>query len=229
MFDMFINTALSVGNYSEILLRWSQLGLQQNAGLGEVGLDGGFTPYCSTAQAARDILVTTYSWIITDGGSTPCFTISYTPGLNATLIGQGTQTVIAGEDSDEVEVIPDAGYRFVKWSDESTQNPRTDLAVGANLAVSAIVEADPSGGSSATRVGDRLKNTLSTSTAPITTTTSTPAVTSTDSLLDSVAALIDRLQGTEQELKNLPPEEKQKLILLLQAVVVQLLALLSSL
>lgn len=153
--------------------------------------------------------------------------MTYAAGTNATLLGTGTQTIEGGEDSNSVEVVPDTGYRFVAWSDGRTDNPRTDTNLIATLSVVAIIEADSSGssGSSATRVGDRSKSSLPT----ISTTTSTPAVSPSDFSLAPVAALIERLRESDKEIKNLPSEEKQKLIASLQAVVVQLRALLASL
>ncbi len=42
-----------------------------------------------------------------------------------------------GGDAAAVTAIPDAGYHFVQWSDGSTDNPRTDTNVTANLSVTA--------------------------------------------------------------------------------------------
>jgi len=42
-----------------------------------------------------------------------------------------------GSDAATVEAVPLFGYKFVGWSDGSTQNPRTDLAVSANIAAEA--------------------------------------------------------------------------------------------
>jgi uncharacterized repeat protein (TIGR01451 family) len=42
-----------------------------------------------------------------------------------------------GADGSAVEALPALGYHFVRWSDASTDNPRTDLAVTANISVTA--------------------------------------------------------------------------------------------
>jgi len=42
-----------------------------------------------------------------------------------------------GSDAATVEAVPLFGYKFVGWSDGSTQNPRTDLAVSASIAAEA--------------------------------------------------------------------------------------------
>ena len=38
--------------------------------------------------------------------------------------------------------MPDTGYHFVAWSDASTDNPRTDLAVTSDITVSASFAPD---------------------------------------------------------------------------------------
>ena len=48
-----------------------------------------------------------------------------------------SQTVNYGEDGTPVTAVPNAGYRFVGWSDDSTANPRTDLDVMADVDVTA--------------------------------------------------------------------------------------------
>ena len=47
------------------------------------------------------------------------------------------QTVNYNADGTAVTAVPDTGYHFVNWSDASTANPRTDLNVTANIAVTA--------------------------------------------------------------------------------------------
>jgi len=68
------------------------------------------------------------------------YTLTYTTDGNGTIAGEAAQTVAEGANGTEVEAIPTTGYHFVKWSDESTANPRTDLAVTADITVSAIFE-----------------------------------------------------------------------------------------
>jgi len=65
------------------------------------------------------------------------FTLTYTAGANGTISGTTPQTVDYGGNGTAVEAIPNTGYHFVNWSDSSTQNPRTDLNVTANIAVTA--------------------------------------------------------------------------------------------
>jgi hypothetical protein len=65
------------------------------------------------------------------------YTLTYTAGPNGTISGPASQTVNSGENGKAVWATPNAGFRFVNWSDGSTTNPRTDTNVTANVSVSA--------------------------------------------------------------------------------------------
>jgi hypothetical protein len=65
------------------------------------------------------------------------FTLTYTAGEHGTLTGSTPQTVDYGGSGTAVEAVPDLGYHFVNWSDASTDNPRTDLNITADLSVTA--------------------------------------------------------------------------------------------
>ncbi|MGY8940329.1 MAG: BspA family leucine-rich repeat surface protein, partial [Flavobacteriales bacterium] len=62
MNQMFINSGVSTSNYDNILIGWSSQALQSNVPFGAGGLK-----YCSS-EAARQNLIDTYGWTITDGG-----------------------------------------------------------------------------------------------------------------------------------------------------------------
>ena len=70
------------------------------------------------------------------------FTLSYAAGAGGTLTGETTQVVAFGTDGTPVTAVPNTGYHFVKWSDESSANPRTDLDVTSNLSVTAMFAQD---------------------------------------------------------------------------------------
>jgi hypothetical protein len=55
--------------------------------------------------------------------------VAYVAGPNGTIGGTGYQELGAGEPGQMVWAIPDEGYEFVRWSDGSTENPRTDVDV----------------------------------------------------------------------------------------------------
>ncbi len=66
------------------------------------------------------------------------FTLDYAAGDNGHLTGAAHQTdVVYGTSGTAVTAVADAGYHFVKWSDDSTANPRTDTNVTANVDVTA--------------------------------------------------------------------------------------------
>lgn len=65
------------------------------------------------------------------------YTLTYTVFANGSLTGATAQTVARGGGGSPVTAVPDEGYHFVRWSDGSTVNPRTDLNVQADTAVTA--------------------------------------------------------------------------------------------
>ncbi len=67
----------------------------------------------------------------------PSFTLDYAAGTGGSLTGATHQTVTEGADGTAVTAVADIGYHFVKWSDDSTANPRTDTNVTANVDVTA--------------------------------------------------------------------------------------------
>ena len=56
------------------------------------------------------------------------YELVYTAGANGIIEGQSYQVVREGEMSSPVRATPLTGYKFSHWSDERTENPRTDLA-----------------------------------------------------------------------------------------------------
>ncbi len=65
------------------------------------------------------------------------YTLTYTAGANGSIDGSSPQTVEHGSAGSSVEAVPDTGYEFDMWSDGSTDNPRTDTNVTADLGVTA--------------------------------------------------------------------------------------------
>jgi hypothetical protein len=72
------------------------------------------------------------------------YTLTYTAGANGSISGTSPQTVNFGGSGTAVTAVPDSGYSFVNWSDSSTQNPRTDTNVMADVNVTANFAAVPS-------------------------------------------------------------------------------------
>ncbi len=76
-------------------------------------------------------------------------TLSYASTAYGSISGSSSQIVRYGANGTAVTAVPITGYRFVRWSDDSIDNPRTDLNVTSNLSVTAIFEVNrgKSGGS----------------------------------------------------------------------------------
>jgi len=90
----------------------------------------------STANPRQDTNVTA-NISVTANFAINTYTLTYTPGANGTISGVSPQTVNYGGSGSAVTAVPNAGYRFVNWSDSSTANPRQDTNVTANISVTA--------------------------------------------------------------------------------------------
>jgi len=73
-------------------------------------------------------------------------TLEYLADSNGSLSGSSTQIVDYGSSGTAVTAVADSGYRFLRWGDASTANPRTDSSISDNLSVTASFERIPSGG-----------------------------------------------------------------------------------
>lgn len=60
------------------------------------------------------------------------YLLAYIVMENGSIQGEAYQTVPHGEDGTAVEVIPNEGYYFENWDDDSTDNPRTDYNITEN-------------------------------------------------------------------------------------------------
>lgn len=67
----------------------------------------------------------------------PVFTLTYSDDGNGHIDGVSPQSVIAGGDGSPVTPVPDAGYKFFKWSDGTSSNPRQDTVVASDISVTA--------------------------------------------------------------------------------------------
>ncbi len=76
-------------------------------------------------------------------GTIPSYTLTYSAGAHGAIDGTSPQVVNHGGNGTAVTAVPDPTYRFVDWSDASTENPRTDTVVRANLSVTANFALDP--------------------------------------------------------------------------------------
>jgi len=65
------------------------------------------------------------------------YNVNYSAGPNGSLIGNAAQSVNHGANGTAITANPATGYHFVNWSDDSTENPRTDNNVTNNISVTA--------------------------------------------------------------------------------------------
>jgi uncharacterized protein YjdB len=63
--------------------------------------------------------------------------VQYSAEENGSLTGQLSQTVLDGENSQQISAIGDSGYSFLQWSDGVLNNPRSDIGVTGDINVSA--------------------------------------------------------------------------------------------
>ncbi len=79
----------------------------------------------------------------TYGGSTSFYTdhtITYSANANGSISGSTTQYVDHNGSTSAVTAVPNSGYHFLRWSDNSTSNPRTDASVTSSFSRSATFE-----------------------------------------------------------------------------------------
>ncbi|MBL7647735.1 MAG: SUMF1/EgtB/PvdO family nonheme iron enzyme [Candidatus Hydrogenedentes bacterium] len=67
----------------------------------------------------------------------PAFTLTYLASEGGTLTGATTQIVNTGGSGTAVTAAPNASFVFDKWSDNTKQNPRTDVNVVSDVTVTA--------------------------------------------------------------------------------------------
>ncbi len=65
------------------------------------------------------------------------YNLLYGAGVNGSVDGDVDQIVAHGADGGIVSAVANAGYHFSQWSDGSTENPRTDVNVAADISVTA--------------------------------------------------------------------------------------------
>ncbi|MDD4972571.1 MAG: peptidoglycan-binding protein [Paludibacter sp.] len=62
----------------------------------------------------------------------PYYTIAYSASSHGSISGSSSQSIPSGGTSSSVTAIPDTGYKFVNWSDGSTDTIRNEANVTAN-------------------------------------------------------------------------------------------------
>ena len=208
--DMFYNTTLSQSNLDSTLTAWSAQSLHQN-----VPFHLGLKTYSSTGQNALDTLRNTYNWTITEQ-----YQAEYQEGEDYTITGTTTQSHVShGSTTTPVEVIPNNRCTFLKWSDDNTDNPRTDTLTD-NLTLTAITKcsSQSSGNSSSSRYKKLLElgNTTEAEAVKDKYLNTTPANPVTPTL---ETAIINIKTLTTNPVITNNPEQRQQLIAILQQLV----------
>ncbi len=72
--------------------------------------------------------------------SNKIYNLRYTACFGGCIEGEANQQIKKGKSSSAVTAVPDTGYKFVKWSDGITDNPRTDSNVQYSINVIAEFE-----------------------------------------------------------------------------------------
>ncbi len=104
MANMFRNVTLSTANYDALLNGWNSLPLKSN-----VKFSGGNSKYCS-GKAARDNMIATYGWTITDGGQLCLSTDQFITTWKTT----------AANESISIPTTGSGYYYSVDWGDGSS-------------------------------------------------------------------------------------------------------------
>jgi ELWxxDGT repeat protein/uncharacterized repeat protein (TIGR03803 family) len=99
----------------------------------------------STDNPRTDYGVTENISVTANFAVAPEISLNYNPGSHGSILGEQSQTVYQYSDGTEVTAVPDSGYRFVNWSDNSTDNPRIDTGVVADMSVTANFGIMPDG------------------------------------------------------------------------------------
>jgi uncharacterized protein (TIGR02145 family)/uncharacterized repeat protein (TIGR02543 family) len=100
------------------------------------GLSGRYQIKLTAQDSLNNTSTQTCTIIISDVCMTTS-TINYLAGTNGTITGSTNQVVCRGDSGSTVTAVPDTGYTFVKWSNNSTANPRYETNVLNNISLTA--------------------------------------------------------------------------------------------
>lgn len=142
MCNMFFDVSLSQENIDSTLSSWAQQAVDGN--ITNIPFHVGLKTYSSIGSVAISDLQN-LGWVISEQ-----YQATYSPGTRSTLLGSGEQQFINnGSSTESVTIVPDDRCEFIQWSDNNTQNPRTDI-LADNISVSAQVSCKSSSGSTIT-------------------------------------------------------------------------------
>jgi uncharacterized repeat protein (TIGR02543 family) len=97
----------------------------------------------NTSSASTNITMPAAHAAVTATYKTATYTLTYTAGLNGSVVGISPQGVDHGASGTAVTAAPDPGYDFVDWSDGVLTATRQDTNVTADITVTANFIAEP--------------------------------------------------------------------------------------
>ena len=168
-----VATKYSADSYDSL---WNNLYSYNNSGV-TVCINRDGTPdnsRCTIKTSANDFkgannsLITgslgfsTTTWLLSDGfyptlinnvqseteETSSTYTLTYLASTGGTISGSTTQSITSGGNGLAVTAVPNSGYKFVNWSDNTTANPRTDTNITTNTSYTANFSKVSSGGGS---------------------------------------------------------------------------------
>ena len=95
---------------------------------------------CASSADGFHLVAGAYPGRLYTGLST--WSLSYACTAGGVITGATSQTVNQGASGASVIAVPSSGFHFVRWSDGSTINPRTDTNVTADITVTATFAVD---------------------------------------------------------------------------------------
>jgi len=138
--SLYLDTAFQTnGNTAN---ETQSLGITDNSSIavnnGQAGSNGTISIPSTDQRGVSRVSSTDIGAYETDGTyAVEEYTLAYTAGSGGTISGDTPQTVTLGNDGAAVTAVPNTGYTFTNWSDASTDNPRTDTSVAADVSVTA--------------------------------------------------------------------------------------------
>ncbi len=123
-FNLFLfGSELSTENYNKLLIKWSELNLQQ-----DISFDGGSSKYdLGLPQDRRQHIIDEFGWTFTDGGDTGnevfLLTLYANPQDAGEVEGEG---LYYADDNVDVKAMANLGYELISWTDGNDEEVNTD-------------------------------------------------------------------------------------------------------
>ena len=80
-------------------------------------------------EATRSDVANGDMTVVAEFAPLPTYTLQYTAGVGGYIEGTAKQSLVKGKQGSTVTAVPNEGYRFVRWSDGSTEAQRSDIAL----------------------------------------------------------------------------------------------------